>query len=171
MSNTRTTLSCRYLQSTTSASYFIPFFLSSSFLWNEHWTWGYEQTINFLKRHYASALSLLLISRSDTTSCGLTQFYLLTALSVYMASGMNSFQGGRFLWSDFPKLWPTFHENERFWHKESMRSRRKAVSLRKISHFLLSLSTPDSSPAVRNSRIRILEFWNSGMLEMANLKA
>ena len=32
MLNTPTTLSCRYLQSTTSASYFIPFFLSSSFL-------------------------------------------------------------------------------------------------------------------------------------------
>ena len=32
MLNTRTTLSCRYLQSSTSASYFIPFFLSSSFL-------------------------------------------------------------------------------------------------------------------------------------------
>ena len=32
MSNTRTTLSCRCLQSTTSASYFIPFFLSCSFL-------------------------------------------------------------------------------------------------------------------------------------------
>ena len=28
----------------------------------------------------------MVISRSDTTSCGLTQFYLLTALSVYMAS-------------------------------------------------------------------------------------
>ena len=43
-----------------------------------------------LKRHYVSALSLLLISRSDTTSCGLTQFYLLTALSVYMASGFKN---------------------------------------------------------------------------------
>ena len=32
MFNTRATLSCRYLQSWTSASYFIPFFLSSSFL-------------------------------------------------------------------------------------------------------------------------------------------
>ena len=32
MFNTRATLSCRYLQSSTSASYFIPFFLSSSFL-------------------------------------------------------------------------------------------------------------------------------------------
>ena len=32
MFNTRATLSCRYLQFSTSASYFIPFFLSSSFL-------------------------------------------------------------------------------------------------------------------------------------------
>ena len=32
MFNTRATLSCRYLQCSTSASYFIPFFLSSSFL-------------------------------------------------------------------------------------------------------------------------------------------
>ena len=32
MFNTRATSSCRYLQSSTSASYFIPFFLSSSFL-------------------------------------------------------------------------------------------------------------------------------------------
>ena len=48
----------------------------------------YEPTENFLKRHYATAFSLMVISRSDTTSCGLTQFYLLTALSVYMASGL-----------------------------------------------------------------------------------
>ena len=50
----------------------------------------YEPTENFLKRHYATAFSLMVISRSDTTSCVLTHFYLLTALSVYMASGTNN---------------------------------------------------------------------------------
>jgi len=62
----------------------------------------------------------------------------------------------------FSQTLPTFHENERFSQKVSMRNRQKAVPLGKISNCFTFFSVLNIS---RIPEFRILEFWNSGILE------